>query len=227
MKPLAALDARDVSAVLADIDDTLTTDGSSRRAYAALERSARPGFASAGDRAAGGLVRPHCPDVAGRRGGRRERRVLHLLRQRALKRLFQDDGPAGPKARPPAAVAATILAAVPGARLRPTAYRESDLAIDFCEDVAPLPLAEAERIAAIMRRRADRQGELHPRQRLVRQLRQAGDHQRLLAERFGWTSQKPIASRLCRRLAERRADVRFFPEFGGRGQCAEIREAAR
>jgi hypothetical protein len=31
------------------------------------------------------------------------------------------------------------------------AYRETDLAIDYCEDVPPLPLAAAERIAALMR----------------------------------------------------------------------------
>ena len=30
------------------------------------------------------------------------------------------------------------------------AYRETDLAIDYCEDVPPLPLAAAERIAALM-----------------------------------------------------------------------------
>lgn len=30
-------------------------------------------------------------------------------------------------------------------------YRETDLAIDYCEDVPPLPLAAAERIAALMR----------------------------------------------------------------------------
>jgi hydroxymethylpyrimidine pyrophosphatase-like HAD family hydrolase len=30
-------------------------------------------------------------------------------------------------------------------------YRETDLAIDYCEDVPPLPLEAAERIAALMR----------------------------------------------------------------------------
>ena len=39
------------------------------------------------------------------------------------------------------------------ARSPPTsAYRETDLAIDYCEDVPPLPLEAAERIAALMRR---------------------------------------------------------------------------
>src|SRR6185295_13906749 len=45
-----------------------------------------------------------------------------------------------------------IVAAVPGCALAADQpYRETDLAIDYCEDVAPLPLAQAERIAALMR----------------------------------------------------------------------------
>jgi len=51
-----------------------------------------------------------------------------------------------------AAIGARILAAVPGCALATDQpYRESDLAIDYCEDVAPLPLEAAERIAALMR----------------------------------------------------------------------------
>ena len=51
-----------------------------------------------------------------------------------------------------AAIGASILAQVPGCALASDqAYRETDLAIDFCEDVAPLPLEEAERIAGLMR----------------------------------------------------------------------------
>jgi HAD superfamily hydrolase (TIGR01484 family) len=49
------------------------------------------------------------------------------------------------------AIAARILAGVPGCALASDqAYRESDLAIDYCEDVPPLSLAAAERIAALM-----------------------------------------------------------------------------
>ena len=45
VKPLAELDARGVTAVLADIDDTLTTDGKlTAEAYAALERLREAGF---------------------------------------------------------------------------------------------------------------------------------------------------------------------------------------
>jgi len=45
-----------------------------------------------------------------------------------------------------------ILSSVPGSALAADqAYRETDLAIDFREDVTPLPLDSAERIAALMR----------------------------------------------------------------------------
>src|SRR5207344_137488 len=44
-----------------------------------------------------------------------------------------------------------ILRAVPGAALASDQlYRETDLAIDFCEDVAPLPLPAVDRIVALM-----------------------------------------------------------------------------
>ena len=47
-----------------------------------------------------------------------------------------------------AAIARRILAEVPGCALASDqAYRENDLAIDYCEDVAPLPLEAAARIA--------------------------------------------------------------------------------
>jgi HAD superfamily hydrolase (TIGR01484 family) len=48
------------------------------------------------------------------------------------------------------AVKTEILHAVPGAALSTDqAYRETDLAIDYCEDVPPLPWAEVERICGI------------------------------------------------------------------------------
>src|SRR6185312_292524 len=49
-------------------------------------------------------------------------------------------------------VAQTILKAVPGCALASDQrYRETDLAIDYCEDVPALPLEAAARIAATMR----------------------------------------------------------------------------
>jgi hydroxymethylpyrimidine pyrophosphatase-like HAD family hydrolase len=48
-------------------------------------------------------------------------------------------------------IGAKILAAVPGAGLASDQhYRESDLAIDFCEDVAPLPRAAIDLIVSLM-----------------------------------------------------------------------------
>src|SRR5207249_1968083 len=53
-----------------------------------------------------------------------------------------------------AGIAADILRAVPGCALASDQrYRETDLAIDYCEDVAPLPPAAVDRIVAMMRDR--------------------------------------------------------------------------
>src|SRR5204863_4593068 len=50
------------------------------------------------------------------------------------------------------AIAARVLAAVPGCALASDqAYRETDLAVDYREDVPALPLETAERIAVLMR----------------------------------------------------------------------------
>jgi hydroxymethylpyrimidine pyrophosphatase-like HAD family hydrolase len=52
------------------------------------------------------------------------------------------------------AIAEEITAAVPGARVAADqAYRETDLAIDYCEDVPRLPAEAVEHIAAMMRAR--------------------------------------------------------------------------
>jgi hydroxymethylpyrimidine pyrophosphatase-like HAD family hydrolase len=49
-------------------------------------------------------------------------------------------------------IARTILEQVPGCAVASDQpYRETDLAIDYCEDVPPLPLEAAERVAALMR----------------------------------------------------------------------------
>jgi HAD superfamily hydrolase (TIGR01484 family) len=50
------------------------------------------------------------------------------------------------------AIGARIVAQVPGCALASDQpYRETDLAVDYCEDVPPLPLEAAQRIAALMR----------------------------------------------------------------------------
>ncbi len=156
MKSLAELDASGVRAVLLDIDETLTTEGKlTAQAFSTLERLKH----------AGKLVIP----VTGRPAGWCD----HIARMWPVdavvgengafyfgffgKKLFRrfHDEPAT-RARNRARldeIAESVLVAVPGCALASDqAYRETDLAIDYCEDVAPLPLEAAERIAALMRR---------------------------------------------------------------------------
>lgn len=151
--PLAA--RRRVRGLLTDIDDTLTTEGKlTAAAYAALERLQAVGiltFAITG-RPAGWcdhIARMWPVDgVVGENGAF----YFHYDRERrAMVRRFQKDNAerAADRARLEA-LAARILQAVPGSRISADqAYRETDLAIDFAEDVPPLPPAEVDRIVAL------------------------------------------------------------------------------
>ena len=155
MKPLAELDARRVGALLFDIDDTLTTEGRlSAPAYAALERLQHSGLRSV---AVTGRPAGWCDHIArmwpvdavvGENGA-----FYFAFAGRRLEKRFQEDAAARAAKRARLdAIAAAILAAVPGCAIASDqAYRETDLAIDYCEDVPPLPLEAAERIAALMR----------------------------------------------------------------------------
>ncbi|HKX37871.1 MAG TPA: HAD-IIB family hydrolase [Burkholderiales bacterium] len=155
MKPLAQLDPRVVAALLFDIDDTLTTEGRlTAAAYTALER-----LKAAGRRVVAVTGRPAgwCDHIArmwpvdavvGENGafyfafgdGKLHKRFQESAGARAAKRQRLD------------AIARAILAAVPGCAIASDQpYRETDLAIDYCEDVPALPLEAAERIAALMR----------------------------------------------------------------------------
>jgi hypothetical protein len=155
MRPLCELDASGVDAVLVDIDDTLTTRGKlGAQAYAALERLQRAGkrVVPVTGRPAGWcdhIARMWSVDaVVGENGafyfwfgeGRLHRRFIDAAPVRAQKRARLQG------------LAQRILEQVPGAALASDQpYRETDLAIDFCEDVPPLPLEAAERIATLMR----------------------------------------------------------------------------
>jgi HAD superfamily hydrolase (TIGR01484 family) len=155
LKPLAALDARAVRAVLFDIDETLTTEGKlTAPAYAALERLKDAGklLVPVTGRPAGWcdhIARMWPVDaVVGENGafyfGRFEGTLIKRFHDDASTRLRNRALLAG--------IGERILAAVPGCALASDqTYRESDLAIDYCEDVAPLPLQTAERIASLMR----------------------------------------------------------------------------
>jgi len=150
---------RAVRGVLCDIDDTLTTDGRlTAEAYAAMERLQQAGL-------------PVIP-ITGRPAGWCD----HIARlwpvaavvgengafyfrydhdKRAMRRAFADD--AATRARNHerlAAIGEEIIKAVPGCAIAADqAYRETDLAIDYCEDVARLPHEAVNRIVALMQAR--------------------------------------------------------------------------
>jgi HAD superfamily hydrolase (TIGR01484 family) len=159
MRPLATMpDAtrRAIRGVLTDIDDTLSTHGRiGAAAYAAMERL----------RDAGRLVIPitgrpvgWCDHIArmwpvdavvGENGAFYMR---HDDASRTLVRRFaHDEATRSANRARLAAIGERILTAVPGSALASDQrYRESDLAIDYCEDVAPLPRTEVDRIVALM-----------------------------------------------------------------------------
>jgi HAD superfamily hydrolase (TIGR01484 family) len=155
VKPLAELDAIGVSAVLTDIDDTLTTEGKlTAEAYKALEHLQQAGYRviPVTGRPAGWcdhIARMWPVDaVVGENGAF----YFYYAKGRLERRFQQDEVSRAEKRARLSAIAARILAAVPGCALASDQpYRETDLAIDYCEDVPPLPLAAAERIASLMR----------------------------------------------------------------------------
>ena len=154
MKPLAALDAAGVELVLVDIDDTLTTEGKlTAQAYGALEQL----------QAAGKRVVP----VTGRPAGWCD----HIARMWPVDAVVGENGAfyfsfhdgrlhkrfhahaallADNRARLDA-LAQEVLRDVPGCALASDQpYRATDLAIDYCEDVPPLPMEAVQRIAFLM-----------------------------------------------------------------------------
>jgi HAD superfamily hydrolase (TIGR01484 family) len=148
---------RAVRGVFTDIDDTLSSDGRlTAEAYGALEAL----------KGAGLLVVP----ITGRRAGwcdmiarfgpvdavvgengafyfRYERE-----RKRLVRRFLDDDATRAAKRARRAELGERILAEVPGAALASDQpYRESDLAIDYCEDVPRLSDAAIDRVLALFR----------------------------------------------------------------------------
>ena len=155
MRPLQSWSAKDIDGLLFDIDDTLTTEGRlTAEAFAAVQR-----LHTAGKRVVPITGRPAgwCDQIArlwpvdavvGENGA-----FYFLRREGRLHRCFHD--PEAVRRRNRArleAIARRILAEVPGTALASDqSYRETDLAVDYCEDVPALPLESAERIAALMR----------------------------------------------------------------------------
>jgi HAD superfamily hydrolase (TIGR01484 family) len=159
MRPLAALPeaARaNVRGVLADIDDTITTGGRlTPEAYAALARLHHAGLVVV---PITGRPAGWCDHIARMwpvSGVVGENGALWMRHDPATRRLVRrfvagDAQRRADRARLEA-VGRRILAEVPGTALASDQqFRESDLAIDWCEDVPALPRAEVDRIVAIM-----------------------------------------------------------------------------
>jgi HAD superfamily hydrolase (TIGR01484 family) len=156
MKPLSELrDPGRIRGLLFDIDDTLTTDGRlTAEAYGALEALKRNGriLVPITGRPAGWcdhIARMWPVDaVVGENGAF----YFRYDEGKLVKRYQDDDRTRAEKHGRLAAIGERILAQVPGCALASDQpYRETDLAIDFCEDVPALPLEAADRIAGLMR----------------------------------------------------------------------------
>jgi HAD superfamily hydrolase (TIGR01484 family) len=159
MRPLATMPGatrRALRGVLTDIDDTLTTHGRlTPEAYAALARLQRAGLLviPITGRPAGWcdhIARMWPVDaVIGENGAFYMRH--DAARRGLVKRFLVDDRERAANRARLAGIAGRILAAVPGTALASDQhYREADLAIDFCEDVPPLPRADVDRVVAMM-----------------------------------------------------------------------------
>jgi hypothetical protein len=159
LKPLAEFPQearRRVRGVLTDIDDTLTTQGRLLAiAYSALERLRESGLlvVPVTGRPAGWcdhIARMWPVDaVVGENGAfwfRYDARERRLLKRYVVS--AQERARRGARLR---VIGERILREVPGAAIASDQpYREADLAIDFCEDVAPLPRASVAQIVSIM-----------------------------------------------------------------------------
>ena len=160
MQPLtefATAARRAVRGVFTDIDDTVSSDGRlTADAYGALEALQKAGFlvVPITGRPAGwcDMIARFWPvdAVVGENGAfyfRYERD-----RKRLLRRFLDDDATRAEKRARLARLGERILAEVPGSALASDQpYRESDLAIDYCEDVPRLSDAAIDRILALFR----------------------------------------------------------------------------
>jgi HAD superfamily hydrolase (TIGR01484 family) len=158
MRPLADMPretAARIVAVFCDIDDTLTNEGRlPAAAYAALERLSEAGIAvvPVTGRPAGwcDLIARMWP-VAGVVGENGAFYFAYDEASRKMRRVYAI--PAETRAADKAGldrIRQRVLSEVPGAAVSADqAYREADLAIDFCEDVPALAVADVERIKAI------------------------------------------------------------------------------
>ena len=161
MKPLADCPKATLAAirgVLTDIDETVSTQGHlTTAAYGALAALKEAGLlvVPVTGRPAGwcDMIARFWPvdAVVGENGAFW---MWHDRQARKLRtRFVQSDGERADGRRRLEAVGADVLREVPGAGIASDQpYRLADLAIDFCEDVQPLPRPEVERIVAVFER---------------------------------------------------------------------------
>ena len=161
MKDLSTISAealRGVKAVLTDIDDTLTTHGRLPAvAYAALEQ-----LQSAGIKVVPITGRPAgwCDHIArmwpvdGVVGENGAFYFRYDVKAKRMQRVYaQDDAIRKGNVSRLHTLAEEALKQFPGTAIASDqAYREIDVAIDFCEDVPALPLATAQAIAEMFHR---------------------------------------------------------------------------
>ena len=158
MQPLSAFPtdiARKITCVFTDIDDTLTNEGRlPANAYAALEALHNAGInvAPITGRPAGwcDMIARMWP-IAGVVG---ENGAFYFSYDEASKKMLRvyevDAATRTANQQKLAHIQARVLAEVPGCAVSADQpYREADLAIDFCEDVPPLPEASVQQIVDI------------------------------------------------------------------------------
>ncbi|HIP23079.1 MAG TPA: HAD family phosphatase [Rhodobacteraceae bacterium] len=158
MQPLSTFPndiARNITCVFTDIDDTLTNDGRlPANAYAALEALQKAGIyvAAITGRPAGwcDLIARMWP-VAGVVGENGAFYFSYDDARKKMLRVYEIEAAArAANQQKLAHIQARVLAEVPGSAVSADQpYREADLAIDFCEDVPPLPAASVQRIVEI------------------------------------------------------------------------------
>lgn len=158
MQPLSAFPAdiaRNITCVFTDIDDTLTTDGRlPANAYAALEALQNAGIhvAPITGRPAGwcDMIARMWP-ISGVVGENGAFYFSYDDTSKKMLRVYEMDAATREKNQKKLAhIQARVLAEVPGCAVSADQpYREADLAIDFCEDVPPLPEASVQQIVDI------------------------------------------------------------------------------
>ncbi len=158
MKPVSALPAAiaaNLIGVFTDIDDTLTTEGRlPADAYVALEALHEAGLAIVPitGRPAGwcDMIARFWPvaGVVGENGAFYFR--YDATSRKMIRHFVADEAERLTNRRKLEALGTRILAEVPGSAISADQlYREADLAIDFCEDVPPLPREAVNRIVAL------------------------------------------------------------------------------